>query len=292
MLRQVFVLLILLALRRQDSVLSSRPKRMAGLLHRGDCRDSSLNCSCSLEVGEIFCSYLSQIPVFDTIFNQTELGRFRILIIESSNLGNVDLSVTPLSPLRSLSYLAMDNNVISSFAGFSDICKISSLSYVSLQNNTLRVVPKGISECRELTEIELNNNLITSSGLGTMAFSGMMNLRSLDLSENRNLIHIARDALHVKSGTLDYIDIQYCGIQSIEHSAGLSSACDDEQSTGNRPTMYLSKGNDYICDHSLSWICRYLTTCMDSNLRLTECHTSSGQKTNIISFCRGAIIFK
>ncbi|XP_065835517.1 leucine-rich repeat protein soc-2 homolog isoform X1 [Oscarella lobularis] len=248
-------------------------------------------CSMNEDYGQIFCSQLTKVPDFRSFVNDSLIENFRILVIRDSFLGDIDFSVTPLSYLRALTNLIIENNEILSISYFSDVCKIPLLSVLSMQSNGLKEIPSGISSCVELTSVEFRNNSISPSGLGIKRFSTMRRLRYLDLSENEELIFLGQFSLEVNSGDLIFINLNFCQLQSIDIFSGISGACENAKTSGKRVTVYLSRGNYPLrCNNNLLWICNYLDTCTDVDFPLSHCIAASGKTTDIITFCEMNVI--
>eukprot|EP00118_Oscarella_pearsei_P016871 m.164495 g.164495 ORF g.164495 m.164495 type:complete len:279 (+) comp38880_c0_seq10:493-1329(+) len=148
------------------------------------------------------------------------------------------------------------------------------LTYLDLNENNLPALPQTIKSCKNLQIINMKNNFIGPSELGQQLLISLKNLQSLSIeSESLALSSTSLQAIHLENNQLTQID---CG-------SGLEDVC-KRTPKENRTSffIFLSSGNQFVCDGNLSWVCRY-PSCFDSNFFDTEC---SNQDTSIAEYCK------
>eukprot|EP00118_Oscarella_pearsei_P014708 m.128087 g.128087 ORF g.128087 m.128087 type:complete len:350 (+) comp37943_c0_seq7:57-1106(+) len=221
-----------------------------------DCLELA-NCNCSLDHGTIYCKNLTDLPDFKELASPS---LYKTLRIVDSTLGNIT-SPSSFASLTQLRTLIMTNSEILEMSNvFQEMCKIDrDLESLNLFENQLAAVPDGLEYCTYLTEICLGANEMTSSGLRPYAFHSMKGLKELDLSHN-HMLSIGAHSLAFSSPVLQSVYMDNCGIQTIDSQSGISKACE----TTRPPKFYLSVGNDFICNCSLSWMCNNLESCIEA----------------------------
>ncbi|KAJ0032657.1 hypothetical protein NQD34_002738 [Periophthalmus magnuspinnatus] len=131
--------------------------------------------------------------------------KLRSVYLHNNNLTNSNLPEHMFNGSNSLEVLAMSSNLLTEVPRNLP----ASLHQLHLKSNRLRAIPAGAFEnLSNLRELHLQDNLLSSQGIGPMAFSDLKRLEYLDLSNNNLsvvpsglpksllMLHLEKNSIH------------------------------------------------------------------------------------------------
>lgn len=160
--------------------------------------------------------------------------------------------------LRSLRTLDLSNNRISALPAEVFKEAVNSLKELKLRNNSIDLLPPGlVANMNQLVALDVSSNLLTSTGLSSETFSGLIRLVLLDLSNNK--IDTLDPAIFSDLYTLQILNLRYNDIATIP--------ADTFSPMSNLHSLEVSHNRlEYLDAHSLSGLFALSLLNMDFNL--------------------------
>ncbi|XP_043481330.1 toll-like receptor 6 [Leptopilina heterotoma] len=210
------------------------------------------DCSLDIKTLDLSHNLIKTLPV--NAFSK--LKRLNVLDLSENEI-NVIVD-RAFHGLRSLRTLDLSNNRISTLPAQVFKEMVNSLKELKMGNNSISYVPNGlVANMNQLVALDLSNNLLTNNGIESSAFSGLIRLVLLDLSNNK--IGKLDSGLFRDLYTLQILNLRYNDI------GGIPSETFSAMS--NLHSLEISHNRlEYLDAHSLSGLFALSLLNMDFNL--------------------------